>query len=626
MGLNNKMSITLPLQNGSIPAFVSVDPVIRFDGDSYKYEINKSSTAESVVNYQAQGMSTDAVVFSIESMGPNLIMNRRIITHWDCVFTLTGTAPAGSALLFPNGINDIKGNLALRWLPFISNSSTLQVSIAGVSSSYSPNLYLEALDRYSGNLFFRNELGSIGPSMHDTAQDYNDSYQTNKDPLAGYFNSEFDTRGAFEFELLDQTNTQARVQIKWNEPVIHPLLVSGDGDDAGFYGLNTATQIRYTSSGIAERLLSMRSDPVNLPTITQVSMQFADYPYATVRWLTPPVNYNNSDSLITRWPFINFIDWVTPGISVPAGASATMSSSILTAQCVPSKMLICLKETLANIDINSTNTYARIDGVSIKFANVNGILSGSGSVDLYARACSNGLKDVSWSAWNKYVGSPLLLDFAKDIPMAANIAVDTAGQYTFQITVNFTNLSNRAITFDLATIPFQNGIFTIKGTQGFLDTSFVQPGSFSVEDVLASIEGKADLADKDNIVNGGSFLDKAKKIFKSKEFKSAMKGADAGINLGLDIADTVGTIVPTVDKVTGIIRKFYPKAKDAASLLGTMLLGSGFDQEDLYNILLDAGYPDIEIRAAGISGGCSGAGLRGGSLYHKPHYIRKHLR
>lgn len=622
------MSVNVNVQDGVLPGYVKVDPVIRYDGDDYGYEISKGSVSESILEVQAQGLAMDSIIFGIESMGSNLILNRRIIANWSVVFTINGTSPTPGQPLFVNGIDDVKGNVALRWMPMANSSETIDLTIAGVSSSYNPSNYLEPLDRYSGDDFFNNEMNSIGPSMHDTASNYNDSYQTLKDPLADYFNGQFNPRGSFEFELLTNTQTQATLRCKWSEPVIHPLLEFGRVSNAGFFALNSQTTIRYTGGDRGRRMLSIREDPVNLPTISSIRADFDGVPSVITRWLTPPTNVGNLTNKITRWPFANFINWQMQGKTVvPAGGSGRINTSTVSAQSVPSKLLVVLKESRNSFNWHSTDTYARIDNINITFGNKNGILAGSDITDLYVRACTNGLKGLSYTAWNKHVGTPLLLDFAKDIPMDSDMVVDMQGQFTLNIDVQFTNLSDRNMEFDLMFVPINTGVFTIKGTQGFLNTSMVAPGSVSEQDFANSIEGKVAFDNDDTFIEGGNVMDKARKVVKSKKFKNAMRGLEDGTYFGLNVVDGLSDLAPLpidLKKITNVVRKYIPTAKDAVKTLAPLILGSGYDENMLYDFLVDSGYPEIEIRGSGITGGCGG-GLTGGSLYcNRRSYERRY--
>ena len=594
--------MSLSIFDGKIGANIKLDKRIQAS-KHYNYSIEKSGTDLSYIPYAADTASTSSLLFTINAMSEQMFLDRKLIMNVAFDFTLVGTPHGGSGLLFPNG--SLGGVCALRWCPLQSCTTDVSLQVNSSKITFSPSYYLEPLDRYSGDPFVNNELSSIYPSAHDVAQQYADSYQTNISPLGGYFDSNTPTpRGAFSYQVISDNGTTAVLRFVWSEPLIMSPLLYSKFESKGFYGLTSDLSIQM-NFGDLRRMLSI--DQTNGPVITSITPAFYGTPTIVGRWITPPAPIPISEPQF--YPYTQFVYAPLAAATLASGSSTSVTSNTLSLLAVPSKVLIFLRQSAASRLWNNTDTYARIDQVNINFNNKSGILSSCTSRDLFLIAQQNGLKNLPWTAWNQHVGSPLLLEFGRDIPMSQDIACDMLGRYNFYATINYTNVSTSVtdIAYELCMVFFYNGIMTIQNGSSRLDIGLVQPSSLRGISLLeAEVNPPADFMDEAAFYNGGSFIDKAKKLG-SNVVNIIKKGADFVNDTG----------VPLVEKALPYIKKYGPSVAKAAAMVLPLLAAGGIepDDENMSQILRDAGFSDMDLRAAGLSGGSSsGSGLSGGSF------------
>ena len=384
---------------------------------------------------------------------------------------------------------------------------------------------------------------------------------------------------------------------------------------SGFYGINSNISLTYSISNFGSKALSI--DTVNGPDVDSITFDYNADPVCWTTWLTPPVAIPTAIPM--RYPFTDYRgiiiqDTVT---TIAAGGVGSYSAQNITFPAIPSKVLIYLRENDNNRNWSTTDTYARIDSININFNNKSGLLAGANSLDLYRRSCINGLKDVSWPAWERYVGSPLMLEFGKDIPLDTLTAVDMIGSYTFKVQVNYTNISSRAIKYDCIVLPMYSGIFTLQNYSSSLVIGLVGKDALSLADIAeAENRPDTDFHDDAAFYYGGASFSKDLKKLGTKALsvgQSVVKGAEKA-------ADYAEKIIPYV-------RRYAPSVSKALLATAPLLMGLGASPEDMYEWMLDAGYDPMEVKASGIVGG----GLRGGNYTQPPQSaiatgIRKSLR
>ena len=107
-------------------------------------------------------------------------------------------------------------------------------------------------------------------------------------------------------------------------------------------------------------------------------------------------------------PHTEYQRYITNLPQVNAGTSLTVPSNALQLSQIPNKIYIVVRKPLNQCTVADSNSFFGIEGLSINFNNLNGILSGSSAVDLYELSKKNGSKQdlyeflgssSTWCAW-----------------------------------------------------------------------------------------------------------------------------------------------------------------------------------------------------------------------------------
>ena len=142
--------------------------------------------------------------------------------------------------------------------------------------------------------------------------------------------------------------------------------------------------------------------------------------------------------------------------------------------------------------MSQSNSYAAIQGISIQFNNMSGILSSASPRQLYQVSKRNGSKqslyeflgeagvgDLGNDVKNKTIGSVLVLS-SQDLNLPNFLSSSSIGQFNFSFTLNIKNLDSTDLTnAELLVITQTNGILiTMNGE------SFVEKGGLLTKDLL----------------------------------------------------------------------------------------------------------------------------------------------
>ena len=132
-----------------------------------------------------------------------------------------------------------------------------------------------------------------------------------------------------------------------------------------------------------------------------------------------------------------------------------------------------------------SNSFFGIEGLSINFNNLNGILSGSSAVDLYELSKKNGSKQdlyeflgssstgvLGTDSFDKTCGSLLVLS-ASDLHLPDYVSNGSVGQFTFQFDLTVRNLDSVNITPEMLVITENTGVFVTQSGQSSVMTSLM---------------------------------------------------------------------------------------------------------------------------------------------------------
>jgi len=488
------------------------DPITQVDSER-DYVILKGGNQVTWKKYTTTSISNSAITWSCPPPSGNVFVDRKqyVLLPVRLVFTAIG-GNVGNIL---NPQND-----SPRAFPLNGSVETMQAAVNGQSFSIFISDMIHALTHYNTDIKLHNKDYSLTPTYHDQSQSYNDLLGSNRNPLSGYQNG-IDhipmQRGGFPFTIVQNTPTQAVVDMVICEPLFLSPFYWGCGDAAGFYNVTTM-DFNLTFLTNANRFWSHNQVPgsnfisniqavfSNFTSVFASPFSYTDnQPLMLFKYITPdetqvlspnmPITYPYFD--VQRYP-LDFPSSVTPGV---ANTSGQISSNNLSLNSIP-RMIYVYART-RNQDLyqpgqgaNFTDTYLALENINITFANYTGLLSSASKQQLYQIAIKNGC-GMNWSQWSgerendisnwttpvaQYgtIGSVLAIEMATDLGLPSDMCPGLQGQFQLQINAQFKNTSNANINATLYIIIVSEGSFTIPG----LNSATRQLGVITKNDIL----------------------------------------------------------------------------------------------------------------------------------------------
>jgi hypothetical protein len=240
-----------------------------------------------------------------------------------------------------------------------------------------------------------------------------------------------------------------------------------------------------------------RGNP-NASTFTNMAVTFFQAPECHVLYMNPSLAIPVPNTLL--YPFSNcqILNDAGTTQTVAPGGQFTMNSQVIQFNSIPSRVVIWAERTQNSKDVNTTDTFANLQNISITYDTQQGILSSATTEDLYWQSVNNGL-DMSLTQWLTTTGSVFILDWGKN--MSINKADEAPGvevTKNFQYRATFVNINPvETIQFTLYTMWISNGTMTI--TRG---TSINQTAPLTKMDVIKNVE-KLEGAIPMGVSNGG---------------------------------------------------------------------------------------------------------------------------
>jgi len=488
------------------------DPITQVDSER-DYVILKGGNQVTWKKYTTTSISNSAITWSCPPPSGNVFVDRKqyVLLPVRLVFTAIG-GNVGNIL---NPQND-----SPRAFPLNGSVETMQAAVNGQSFSIFISDMIHALTHYNTDIKLHNKDYSLTPTYHDQSQSYNDLLGSNRNPLSGYQNG-IDhipmQRGGFPFTIVQNTPTQAVVDMVICEPLFLSPFYWGCGDAAGFYNVTTM-DFNLTFLTNANRFWSHNQVPgsnfisniqavfSNFTSVFASPFSYTDnQPLMLFKYITPdetqvlspnmPITYPYFD--VQRYP-LDFPSSVTPGV---ANTTGQISSNNLQLNSIP-RMIYVYART-RNQDLyqpgqgaNFTDTYLALENINITFANYTGLLSSASKQQLYQIAIKNGC-GMNWSQWSgerendisnwttpvaQYgtIGSVLAIEMATDLGLPSDMCPGLQGQFQLQINAQFKNTSNANINATLYIIIVSEGSFTIPG----LNSATRQLGVITKNDIL----------------------------------------------------------------------------------------------------------------------------------------------
>lgn len=447
----------------------------RTDVNSYArrtYQIFDGPQDAGYVRFVPNGgqSSGNQLNFTLNPPSTRVFVNRRVIIESTFEVSLTGIPATGKnrllnysgtgAVIAPDAVvgtelGTLNGTSGPRAYPLANATRSLQVSINNDQLSQNLGQYWRATTRYANSLAQSEIDQGSTATMLDLAQDY---VQSDGNPL-----SPFAVRGANPIQTTrtslygiqivanpewepDDPAVTAIVRFTVREPLyLSPFLFQRGEQDTGLIGVQTMNlQLQLGGRGGSDLAAAVYSidfentfatGPVLAPVITATTKES----YVYMNFLTPDALQIIPD--INNYPYYEPTLYTTtlPG-TIPAGATQqVINMNNIQLNSIPQRLLIFIDEPDSAASPFKSDTFASIQSVNISFDNRDSLLAAAQPIDLYNIAAKNNT-NLTWTEWNRDVGSVLCLNFGEDIPLRANQAVGLRGSYNLRMQVTYNNI------------------------------------------------------------------------------------------------------------------------------------------------------------------------------------------
>ena len=490
------------------------------------WTVFKGTESSNWVHQQCNAYSSAGINWNFNTQGTNIIIDRRLYAQVQFKLTFTGTAPIGQPLINSNFD-------APRAYCLASVTNSLKVTINGGSVEVPYNDALQALLRYNNEYEDSNFDLSTTPNFLDNYQNYADGVNSGMNPLANYQNSQYKVgRGAFTVDSLlnplsvdGVTPITAVLLFTVVEPLlISPLLYKSQDLGAGLIGVNNMAVLYSFNAGQLNRIWSHASGNgvVFTNVLAEMGAGATSPPTLLVNYLNPPLLDIGSIPNEAVYEYYKTETYTNDlNVSLNAGESRTFTNNAIQLSTVPKAIYVYATLPQSQRTYETTDTFFRINSLSLQYLNVAGQFSSMNEYDIYQMCLKNGLK----MNWNEFHGETPNLTTGVNVPLAgavlkinvedlsipSNLAsgVNENSQLIFNLNVR--NVSTVPKAVSITTVIVYDGMCTVAGGQ-----MITQLGVISQSDVMDVRTNGEWIPYKSAMqMYGGSFWDKLKSFGKS---------------------------------------------------------------------------------------------------------------
>lgn len=445
--------------------------------------------------------------FTCPTSDTKTYVRRQIFLRTQGVTVITGvSAGAGIPLLQAAGLPHAPGIPVGNAYYFAPRARPLREITQSIGVTFNNFPFTQNLNTYSrilGNFYETDGTAggdqSMSPTYTDQSQAYGDMDGYPRNPLAGFGNMSTVNSGRGGFcDILVTANTStgiadtATIVWQFTEPIcLSPLSYDFfTQEQLCLIGLNQITinwQLggRGSGGGLGPN-----------PGIIGLNQGLWSYSELGVPFVTATTTITGAQALLqfyTPNPRQFLPDFLTYAYSEPflyqkqfnilvgAGATATVNLDTINIPTIPQTGIVWVAQQDQYSNISTTDTCARIEGITVQYMNQSGILSTAQPQDLYQIAVKNGI-NYSYTSWRRFKGSILPLKFGDDIPLQEGLAPGVLTQQSFTIQVTFTNISAVGMYFTLNFMTMNEGVVTIQ-RGGMISKNI---GVLTVDEVKAS--------------------------------------------------------------------------------------------------------------------------------------------
>lgn len=453
------------------------------------YAVEQGGQNITTADFNAVSQGTSSHTYSIQVPSEQTIIDRRVIWTSTAVLKLVGT-PAVGEFLVNVGLND-----ALAPFPLHQLCSTISATINNNTVSTNIRDVLSAIVRMNDKRDLQRYNG-LTPVAFDTYKSYADGVLANNNPLGSFSNvadNDLLPRGAHPLiigtallgsGLPDATALQTvgdgatlkTVYIAFT--VSEPLLLSPFifcnpmSNNQGFYGIqNMNIQMNISDS---TRVWRTSRNYLTVGANAGVSVSSFQGSKLTFQFLTPHSNLLlPSRNVVPYYELPRYIS--SPNVAFSASETKTIQTNTIALNQIPDKLFIMVRKPMSSQLNQDTDSWFKVNNVSINFNNSSGILSSSNIQDLYRFSVESGsnqnwyefsgqaVKSAPLSGNGSSVntsGSLVVLSFGRHIQLTESFyAPGSLGNFSLQVNVNCTNNSGSNITPEICIITMNSGCF-----------------------------------------------------------------------------------------------------------------------------------------------------------------------
>ena len=512
--------------------------------DQIKYAVCKGGQNMTSAQFNAISQSTSSHTYNIQVPSEQTIVDRRVL--WQSTVTLAistsqsaGTVVVGNdprpagALLVNYGSQDALAPFPLHQLCSVMtatvNNNSTSINMRDVLASILRFHDKRELSRYNG----------YTPVMYDTYLNYKDGLGSNNNVLGGWSltaDNDINQRGSW---VLDSVSSVPPSDGTFPQPLVpasntayvtytvtEPLLISPfiyahpKSNNQGFYGIQNMNFIFNIADGNrAWRTSNNWGQSVSVNRFNNSRLIF--------NFLTPhPSDLMPSRNVCGYYELPRYITSNLPAFGAYGSATAQQTIRTTTIQLnqIPDKLIMFVRKSMGDQKAWDSDSFLVINGVSINFNNMSGILASATQQDLYRYSIENG-SNQSFLEFSGSVtkassitgqgsvmptsGSLMILEFGKDIQLVEDFyASGSLGNFNLQINLTVSNQSNIALAnTEVVIITMNSGVWV--NERG---TTTVYTGILTKQDVLdVSSQESYSRSDVTRMVGGG-FLDTLKSV------------------------------------------------------------------------------------------------------------------
>jgi len=513
-----------------------------------QYAIEQGASEITYRSFPSSNLSSSNVTFNNINPPDKTFVDRTVYIKMQYRATFTGTCPANQNLLdqwgYDIGLRNLVVNNSFKNVTLTLNNSNFTQDTNDILPAFS-RVHFEKLKSYL----------SQSTSVPDNCQLYSEGVGSNANVLASVQNgppNASPARGGFEGVVVEtNTPTSATILITATEPIILSPLNYDDttGHCKGFYNVSNLVFNATFDDQLAARIISISNNATatitNLTAVPVASTIYFGY-YSAQLIQNIPQEFS--------YPWYNASRFIQSGLPVAPQSSATLTMNNITLSSIPKKIYLFLKPTRSTYNAFQSDTFCRINTVSIQFGNRSSLLGNTDSNQLYSISKRNGV-DADWSSWYGNTanrprsfsgcGSVLCLNPAKDLGLQELWTSGSTANLLLQFNINYTSLmpaGGPTLAFDAYVITIYDGLITIP-RQG---VCVQQDNVVGPRDVVNAHQIEESLTTKDILdYSGGGFFSDIKDFWTRNKhwIMPVAKVASSGVKLAFpEVAPALSAI------------------------------------------------------------------------------------